>query len=60
MRKWLSWGYRFNEISGKDEAPTILTTEVVEKDEFPSPLGKPKDDGFTPKDCVVVKPDGNR
>jgi hypothetical protein len=41
---------------GKEEAPTVSTTGVVEKDEFPSPSGKPKDDGFMPKDCVVVEP----
>jgi hypothetical protein len=27
----------------------------VEKYEFPSPSGKPKDDGFAPKDCVEVE-----
>jgi hypothetical protein len=46
------------DVPSKEEAPTVSTTGVVDKDKFPSPSGKPKDDGFMPKDCVVVEPDG--
>ena len=49
---------RVIDVSGKEEAPTIPTIGVVEKDKFPSPSGKPKDDWFTPRDCVVVEPGG--